>query len=87
MTPRREETPGIRILRMPPPSPEAGYELVYKFEVSNRRSRYGTNKEPPGEKMGFLELLRTPGLNIIIFSLIGGLTVLGFVLYMYLSMK
>ncbi|MCE4628183.1 MAG: hypothetical protein F7C34_03430 [Desulfurococcales archaeon] len=81
------EDEGIRIVRAPPPSPETGYELVYKFEVEGQRKRWRMNPNPPGEKMSLIELLKTPGLNIIVASIIGGLAVLGYVLYLYFSMR
>lgn len=76
----------IRIVRAPPPGPETGYELVYKFEVEGRK-RWRMNPNPPGEKMSLVEILKTPGLNIIIASIVGGLAVLGYVLYLYFSMR
>ncbi|MCE4625425.1 MAG: hypothetical protein F7C35_06130, partial [Desulfurococcales archaeon] len=64
------------------------YKLVYKFEVESRGGRkksWRANRNPPGERLGFIGLLKTPGINIIIFSLIGGLAVLGYVLYLYFT--
>ena len=80
------EEEGIKIVEAPPPSPEQGYKLVYKFEVESsggRQKRWRANRNPPGERLGIIGLLKTPGINIIIFSLIGGLAVLGYVLYLY----
>ena len=75
------EEAGIRILEAPPPSEETGYELVYTY--GGQRRTWKANKKPPEERLGFLEIITTPGLNIIFLSLIGGIAILAYVLYMY----
>ena len=73
----------VRIVKAPPPSPENGYELVYSYGSTVRTWR--TNKKPKSERMGLMELLTTPGLNIVFASTIGGIGLLAYILYLYIT--
>ena len=76
-----EERHLMRIVEAPPPSEEQGYELVYSNTSEYRGS--DINRKVEGEKMSFWEFITSPGMNIIMVSLISGLALLGYVLYMY----
>lgn len=74
----------VKIREQPPPSSELGYELVY----SNRTTYQGRDfnkKAAETEKMSLGDLLRTPGLNIIVASLGMGIIILLYLVYLLLK--
>lgn len=80
----REEESSVRIIEAPPPSEEDGFELVYSKDTGYKGSDFN-KKASETEKLGLKDLFTTPGLNIIMISLISGLGVLLYFIYLILS--
>jgi len=73
----------VKIIEQPPPSKEDGFELVYSKSSEYEGSDFNV-KASKTEKLRLIDLLTTPGLNIIIVSLLSGIGILLYLIYLIL---
>lgn len=79
-----DEESFVKVIEAPPPSEADGYELIYSKGTSYKGSDFN-KKASKTEKIGIKDLLTTPGLNIIVVSLLSGLGILLYLIYLILS--